>query len=61
MTRRKRSPAPKIPTVAKTIGGAPAWCIVCMEQVDLVAFRRDKIAGRFPIVHACGRVLAAAP
>ena len=62
MTRRKRrAPAPKIPTVSKTVGGSPAWCMDCLEQVDLVAFRNARIAGRYPIVHACGRVLMADP
>ncbi len=60
MARKRRATAPAKPKIAGDVGGVSV-CFRCFESVDLTAFRDDKIAGRLPIVHACGRVLLKAP
>lgn len=62
MARRSRGKVnyPKVPVAVGRVSG-PSICTSCMEPVDLTAFRDARIAGRYPIVHTCGRVLMREP
>jgi len=60
VARKRRATAPAKPKIAGDVGGVSV-CARCFDFVDLTRFRDDKLAGRLPIVHKCGRVLLEAP
>jgi hypothetical protein len=62
MSKRRRG-STRIPKPRATLGhvAGVSFCMRCLERVDLTAFRDARIAGRYPIVHTCGRVLMAEP